>query len=97
MTSKGKKMNSLMRLKKIELIRLIDMEKRRHDELFDRYEQTREELKDIETYEDEFHQLQEIKDLLNEMKIAKERESWGVITSREDFDKAFDKLMDYAN
>jgi len=90
-------MNSLMKLKKIELIKMIDNLQRENDHLVDDNDLLKDELNEVETYEDEFYELQEIKDLLDLIKIAKERDYLGVATAREDFEKAFDKLLDYAN
>jgi hypothetical protein len=86
-----------MKLKKIELIRLYENEQQRADDHFDSMTRLQEELNEVETYENEFFELQEIKDLLDLIKIAKERDYLGVATAREDFEKAFDKLLDYAN
>jgi len=90
-------MNSLMRTKKIELIKMIDNLQRENDHLVDDNDSLKDELNEVETYEDEFHELQEIKDLLDLIKIAKERDFLGVATAREDFENAFDKLLTYAN
>ncbi len=90
-------MNSLMKLKKIELIKMIDNLQRENDHLVDDNDLLKDELNEVETYEDEFYELHEIKDLLDLIKIAKERDYLGVATAREDFEKAFDKLLDYAN
>ena len=90
-------MNFLMRTKKIELIKMIDNLQRENDHLVDDNDSLKDELNEVETYEDEFHELQEIKDLLNLIKIAKERDYLGVATAREDFENAFDKLLTYAN
>jgi hypothetical protein len=86
-----------MKLKKIELIKMIDNLQRENDHLVDDNDLLKDELNEVETYEDEFYELQEIKDLLDLIKIAKERDYLGVATAREDFEKAFDKLLDYAN
>lgn len=86
-----------MKLKKIELVELYESEQQRADEECDRAERLQDGLNEVETYEDEFFELQEIKDLLGLIKIAKERDYLGVATAREDFEKFFDKLMDYAN
>jgi cell shape-determining protein MreC len=86
-----------MRTKKIELIKMIDNLQRENDHLVDDNDSLKDELNEVETYEDEFHELQEIKDLLDLIKIAKERDFLGVATAREDFENAFDKLLTYAN
>ena len=76
---------------------MIDNLQRENDHLVDDNDSLKDELNEVETYEDEFHELQEIKDLLDLIKIAKERDFLGVATAREDFENAFDKLLTYAN
>jgi cell shape-determining protein MreC len=86
-----------MRTKKIELIKMIDNLQKENDHLVDDNDSLKDELNEVETYEDEYHDLQEIKDLLNLIKIAKERSYLGVATAKEDFESAFDKLLTYAD
>jgi hypothetical protein len=86
-----------MKLKKIELVQLYENEQQRADDHFDSMQRLQEELNEVETHEDEFFELQEIKDLLDLIKIAKERDFLGVATAREDFETAFDKLLTYSN
>jgi hypothetical protein len=94
-------MNSLMKLKKIELINLYENEQQRADEQSNRAECLQEELDEAQSALDLSNEdnldLEEIRDLLNLIKIAKERDFLGVATAREDFENAFDKLLTYAN
>jgi phosphoglycolate phosphatase-like HAD superfamily hydrolase len=92
--TKGNKMNSLMKLKKIELIRLYENEQQRADEQHDIAEQLREELDDIETYEDESHSLDIAKDIMARIKDARFKLDLGVMSEAEEIVKLMDKLED---
>lgn len=87
--------NAMMKLKKMELIRIINNLSRERDELFHQKESLKEELDEVETYEDEFYQLEEIKDILERIKTEKERASWGVSLARETEVELTEKLFDY--
>lgn len=87
-------MNSLMKLKKIELIRLYENEQQRADEQHDIAEQLREELDDIETYEDESHSLDIAKDIMARIKDARFKLDLGVMSEAEEIVKLMDKLED---
>lgn len=89
--------NELMRMKKKDLVLLIGNLSRERDESIDELSNAREELSEVETYEDEFYQLEELKGLIENYKIANEREYLGVATAREDKEKYLDKILDFAN
>ena len=89
--------NTLMRLRKSDLIDLLMNERERADIEFDRAERLQEEIDDMETYEVEFRQLEELKDLINNYKSAKERASLGVSHAREEESQLLDKILDFAN
>lgn len=84
-------------MKKKDLVLLIGNLSRERDESIDELSSAREELSEIETYEDEFHQLEELKDLIENYKIANEREYLGVATAREDKENLLSKILDFAN
>lgn len=87
--------NGLMKLKKHELCALLINERERADIEFDRAENAIQELDEVETHEDEFLELEEIKDLINRIKTEKERSSWGVSLARETEAELTQKLLDY--
>ena len=88
-------MNSLMKLKKIELIAMINRLQEEKDILFDEKESLKDDLNSVETYEEEFHKLEELRDIIENIKIAKERHFLGVATAFEDFQKYNEALFNY--
>jgi hypothetical protein len=85
-----------MKLKKMTLIQMIVSLQSERDRLFHEKEEMREEIKEVDTYEKEYFELREIKDLITQLIHAKERDYLGVALAREDFEKILDKLMDYS-
>ena len=87
-------MNALMRLKKSELIDLYLSEQQRADEQHDIAEQLREELDDIETYEEEMQLFEEAQDIMARIKDARFKLDLGVMSEAEEIVKLMDKLED---
>lgn len=87
--------NSMMKLKKIELIKLIINLSKERDELFDINQNLKQEIEEIETYEEEFYKLEEIIDLISRIKTERERASWGVSLARDNEIKLTEKLLDH--
>lgn len=90
-------MDALMRLRKKELISMINRLQDERDSLFDETQRLKEDIEETETYEDEFHQLEELKDCIDLLKISKERHFLGVATALEDIENLTDKILSYAN
>ena len=89
--------NTLMSMTKKDLVSIIENLSREKDELFDKAERLQEEIDDMETYEDEAAQLDELKDIINNYKIAKERAYLGVSYAREEESQLLEKILDYAD
>ena len=84
----------LMRLRKTELVELFENERQRADEQHDRAENLQEELDNIETYEDDYMKLEEVKDLIWRFKVARERYFFGVESEKETMEQLMEKLME---
>jgi beta-phosphoglucomutase-like phosphatase (HAD superfamily) len=86
--------NGLMRLKKTELVQLFENERQRADEQYDRAEILKEDLDNMETYEEESIQLDEVKDLVCQLKTARVRYFLGIDSERETMENLLEKLME---
>lgn len=84
--------NTLMSMTKKDLVSIIENLSRERDELFDELTRVREDLNEVETYEDEFHSLEIAKDLMGRIKDSKFKLDLGVETEREEIAKCLDKL-----
>jgi Mg2+ and Co2+ transporter CorA len=91
MPLKRKKMNYL-RLTKAELIKLYENEQQRADEQHDIAEQLREELDDIETYEEEMQLFEEAQDIMGRIIDARIKLDLGVMSEAEEINNLMEKL-----
>ena len=90
-------MISLMKLKKAELIEMIENEKQRADEQLDRAERLQDEIiEDTEKYKDDSMELAELKEWIEQYKTAKIRLDLGIMTEQEYCFKYLDKILEYA-
>lgn len=85
-------LKQLMRLKKTELIQLITNLSEERDNQFHRAESALDELYDMETYEDEFHTLEEAKDIMEQIKDSRWKLSLGNLHEQEEIDKLMEQL-----
>jgi hypothetical protein len=85
-------MNSLMRLKKIELIELLEKEQQRADELFDENECLKDEINEIDTYEEEMQLFEKAQDIMGRIIDARIKLDLGVISEEEEINNLMEKL-----
>lgn len=85
--------NELMRLRKHDLASLVLKYQEERDILADKVESLKEDIESIETYEDDFMKLEEIKNLIWKLKVARERHSYGVAGQEEEMQNILEKLM----
>lgn len=88
--------NTLMSMTKKDLVAIIENLSREKDEIFDKAETLKEELNEVETYEEEFHQLEKILDTIDNFKIARTRLDLGIESEREYVEKYLYEILDYA-
>lgn len=79
--------NELMRMKKKDLVLLIGNLSRERDEAIDELANAREELSEVETYEDEFHSFEIAKDIMERIKNARYKLDLGVMSEAEEIEK----------
>lgn len=84
--------SQLMKMKKSDLVDIIDNLSRERDEAIDQLENARTELDEIETYEDEFHSFEIAKDIIERLKHARDKFDLGVISEAEEIEKLNYKL-----
>ena len=85
-------LKQLMRLKKTDLIQLITNLSEERDAQYDRAQNAIEELNDMETYEEAFHTLEAIKDIMERIKDSRWKLSLGNLHEQEEIDKLMEKL-----
>ena len=81
-----------LRLTKAELIKLYENEQQRADEQHDIAEQLREELDDIETYEEEMQLFEEAQDIMGRIIDARIKLDLGVMSEAEEINNLMEKL-----
>lgn len=84
--------NELMKMKKKDLIVMIGNLSRERDEVIDELASAREELAEVETYEDEFHSFEIAKDIIERLKSARYKLDLGVMSEQEEIEKLNYKL-----
>ena len=85
-----------MSMTKKDLVSIIENLSREKDELFDRAERLREEIYDMETYEEEATELEKLKATIDNFKIARTRLDLGIESEREYVEKYLYEILDYA-
>ena len=86
---------NLMRLKKEDLTSMIINLIQEKDELYDQKENLIVEIENIETYEDEYYELGEIKDIISRIRECDERIDLGILSDIDEKEKLMDKLLTY--
>jgi hypothetical protein len=84
----------LMRLKKHDLASLVLKYQEERDILSDKVESLKEDIESIETYENEFYKLEEVKDIIWQFKTARERYFLGVESEKDTMENLMEKLME---
>lgn len=85
----------LKKMTKAELIQECLNQRERGDIEYDKYCNAQDELNSVETYEDEFYLLEEIRDLIGRMRISKERYDSGILTELEEYNELIEELFTY--
>jgi hypothetical protein len=91
MPLKRKKMN-YSRLTKAELIELYENEQQRADELFDENECLKDDIANIETYEEEMQLFEEAQDIMGRIIDARIKLDLGVMSEAEEINNLMEKL-----
>lgn len=80
------------RLTKAELIELYENEQQRADELFDENECLKDDIANIETYEEEMQLFEEAQDIMGRIIDARIKLDLGVMSEAEEINNLMEKL-----
>lgn len=86
---------TLMRMTKAQLIEECLNQQQRADEEHDKFCNAQDELDDVETYEEEFYELEEVKKLIYKARTSHMRYlELGVKSEKEEFEKLLAELLE---